>query len=144
LSTIWRKDGPSFISGYRSFLSLFWMTAPLAWLYAIPYERFLDPLQATQANLITLGIVATWRVMLMIRVGVVLMGLSVWGSLGLVMAYADIVALIAVSLMPEVPVIREMGGVRSPLNDAEAAVKGAGNLVGCCGGGTLPIWLSLG
>src|SRR5262245_21291219 len=30
---------PSFFSGYLSFLGLFWMTAPLAWLYAIPYER---------------------------------------------------------------------------------------------------------
>src|ERR1700751_1245326 len=50
-STFNRQDGPSFFAGYRSFLSLFWLTAPLAWLYAIPYERFLDPLPATQANL---------------------------------------------------------------------------------------------
>src|SRR5437016_6114505 len=31
----------SFFQQYRMFLGLFWMTAPLAWLYAIPYERFL-------------------------------------------------------------------------------------------------------
>src|SRR5580700_9011821 len=31
---------PSFLTAYRSFLTLFWMTAPLAWLYAVPYERF--------------------------------------------------------------------------------------------------------
>ena len=28
---------PPFFSAYRSFLTLFWMTAPLAWLYAVPY-----------------------------------------------------------------------------------------------------------
>ena len=27
---------------YLSFLGVFWMTAPLAWIYAIPFERFLD------------------------------------------------------------------------------------------------------
>src|SRR4051794_11153260 len=31
---------------YLSFLGLFWMTAPLAWLYAVPYERFLPPVEA--------------------------------------------------------------------------------------------------
>ena len=39
-------SGPSFLSGYLSFLALFWCTAPLAWLYAIPYERFLSPVEA--------------------------------------------------------------------------------------------------
>ena len=39
-----RSEGrPPFFAAYRSFLTLFWMTAPLAWLYAIPYERFLSP-----------------------------------------------------------------------------------------------------
>ena len=33
-----------FWSGYWSFLGLYWMTAPLAWLYAIPVERFLSAL----------------------------------------------------------------------------------------------------
>src|SRR4051812_46517892 len=46
---------------YRCFLGLFWMTAPLAWLYAIPFERFLDPVSAMQANVYVLGLVATWR-----------------------------------------------------------------------------------
>ena len=49
------------------------MTAPLAWLYAIPYERFLSPVGATRANLWTLGLVAAWRVLLIIRVLVVLL-----------------------------------------------------------------------
>src|SRR5687768_5420597 len=36
-------EGPPVLSAYRSFLGLFWMPAPLAWLYAVPYEHFLDP-----------------------------------------------------------------------------------------------------
>lgn len=36
---------------YRSFLALYWTTAPLAWLYGIPFERMLAPLDATRANL---------------------------------------------------------------------------------------------
>jgi hypothetical protein len=47
-----------FFAAYRSFLGLFLLTAPLAWLYAIPYERFLSPGAAVWANLATLGLVA--------------------------------------------------------------------------------------
>src|SRR5580700_1618571 len=45
---------PTFASGYRSFLSLFWMTSPLAWLYAIPYDRMFDVELATRLHLWTL------------------------------------------------------------------------------------------
>ena len=44
------------------------MTAPVAWLYAIPVERFLDSVSATHANVALLGIVSLWRVLLMTRV----------------------------------------------------------------------------
>ncbi len=59
---------PSERSAWPSFLGLFWMTAPIAWLYAIPVERFMDSISATQANLALLGIVSLWRVLLMARV----------------------------------------------------------------------------
>src|SRR5436190_1804978 len=36
---------------WRRFMALFWMTAPVAWLYAIPVERFLSSYRAAQANL---------------------------------------------------------------------------------------------
>src|ERR1700730_9671732 len=71
-------NGPPFYSAYRMFLGLFWMTAPLAWLYAIPYERFFTSWGATVANLSTLACVALWRVALMVRVISVLMGYSAW------------------------------------------------------------------
>src|SRR5262245_35160561 len=50
-----RSNQPSFFAAYRAFLGLFWLTAPLAWLYVVPYERFLSPLHAINANLATLA-----------------------------------------------------------------------------------------
>jgi hypothetical protein len=44
------------------------MTAPIAWLYAIPVEGWYDSLGAAQANLWLLGGVSLWRVLLMARV----------------------------------------------------------------------------
>ena len=64
------------LSDWISFMGLFWMTAPIAWLYAIPVERFLDPTTAAKANVALLGIVALWRVILMTRV---LQVLCEWG-----------------------------------------------------------------
>lgn len=53
---------------YRSFLGAFVMTAPLAWLYAIPVERWMDPVSAVWANVSLLAAVALWRVLLIARV----------------------------------------------------------------------------
>lgn len=54
--------------GWPSFMGLFWMTAPIAWLYAIPVERFLDSVSAARANVTLLALVSLWRVVLMTRV----------------------------------------------------------------------------
>jgi hypothetical protein len=132
------ENTPPFFTAYRSFLVLFWMTAPLAWLYAIPYERFLSPAEAMQANLWTLGVVATWRVVLMIRVLVVLLGYSFAAALFLVMVYADAVVLVALQFVP-VSLLSIMGGVR--LSEREAALAATvfnAGFVGFCSG---PIWL---
>jgi hypothetical protein len=130
--------GPRFLSAYLSFLGLFWMTAPLAWLYAVPYERFLGPGDATRANLWTLGLVALWRVALMVRVVSVLMGYKVWEALCLVMTFADGVALAVLYLTP-LPIINVMGGVR--LSESEHVIQDTAFLVGCSGLLTLTIWL---
>jgi hypothetical protein len=132
-----RKGRPPFFTGYREFLTLFWMTAPLAWLYAVPYERFLAPGPATEANLWTLALVAAWRVALMVRVVAVITGRGVAASLFLVMAFADPAALTAVNLMPQ-PVVSFMGGVR--LTESEAAIRGATLLVSFFGILSAPIW----
>lgn len=45
-----RKKVPIF-EAWKRFMGLFWLTAPMAWLYAIPYERFMAPIEAVQVNL---------------------------------------------------------------------------------------------
>jgi len=75
---------------WRGFMGLFWMTAPIAWLYAIPVERFLAPYPAAQANLALLGIVSFWRVLLMSRIMAVLFGISFARALGRVLLAASL------------------------------------------------------
>ena len=61
-----------FFSQYSIFLGLFWMTAPVAWIYAIPVEQYFSPVEATSLNLYFLGMVSIWRVLLCTRI------VSVW------------------------------------------------------------------
>jgi hypothetical protein len=106
-----RKGWPSDWVAYVPFLTLFWMTAPLAWLYAIPYERFLSPMSATQANLITLGVVASWRVYLMARVLQVIMGYRVILSFFPPLLLGSLILLIS-SFFQSVSLVNIMSGVR--------------------------------
>jgi hypothetical protein len=129
---------PPFFRGYRMFLGLFWMTAPLAWLYAIPYERFLNSADATRANLSTLAVVATWRVLLMMRVLIVLMGYRWWAALSLVMIVADIEAIVAMQFV-KVPLIDVMGGLR--LSESDAIIKKTAVSVITLGVLSFPVWL---
>ncbi len=132
-----RQGRPPFFAAYRSFLTLFWMTAPLAWLYAIPYERFLSPGAATSANLWTLALVAVWRVALITRVVSVITGRDLVLSAMQVMAFADAAALLAVYLMPK-PVMSYMGGIR--LTESEVHIYTAQTVVGVLGILSAPIW----
>jgi hypothetical protein len=116
-----------FLSSYRSFLGVFWMTAPLAWLYAIPFERFMTPLGATQANLLILGLVAVWRLVLMIRVVSVLTDSPMVEAIPLVLLFADGAVLAAMYALP-FPIIEFMGGIQRP--DHERLVRSVTLLVG--------------
>lgn len=122
---------PSFLTGYRMFLGLFWMTAPLAWLYAIPYERFLSATDAVHANLWTLAVVSVWRVLLITRVVNVLMSYRWWQALCLVMALADTEALLALYFLP-LPIMNIMGGIRSPEREQILISAAFGLLQGTC------------
>ena len=103
---------PTFFRGFPMFLRLYWMTAPLAWLYAIPFERWMSPGDATLWNLRLLGIVSVWRVVLMIRVISVVYGAApLWRVISTVLLFGDAVMLIAIRFVP-VPVLNLMGGVR--------------------------------
>jgi hypothetical protein len=108
-----RRILPGLGQAYLSFLGLYWMTAPLAWLYGIPYERFLNEVDAANANVWTLEFVSIWRVLLMSRVYAVLVGssfLSVFSKLG---TFA--LALVYIALIyARMPLVDWMGGVRVP------------------------------
>lgn len=132
----WKTSPPSG-RVFRSFLALYWMTAPLAWLYAIPVERFLSAADSTRANLWLLGIVALWRVTLMVRVVSVVWPLSVWQSLFVVMLFADTILLTLLYLTP-LPVFSIMGGIR--LTDSEQVIQSTAFLVGFFGTITWPVW----
>ena len=101
---------PEIGRAYLSFMTLYWMMAPMAWLYGIPYERFDSPSEAISANLWTLALVSIWRVALMTRVVSVIFNLRIRAALPLVMLVADIAALMTLYLVP-LPIINVMGGI---------------------------------
>lgn len=103
---------------YIPFLGLYWLTAPLAWLYAIPYEMFLSPTEAVFANARTLAVVALWRVIIMARVTQVLFGCSFWAAFFIDLWFGVVVIWIASFFGPK-PVLDVMGGMR--ISDVERA-----------------------
>lgn len=108
-----RRLLPSIIPSYLTFLGLYWMTAPLAWLYGIPYERFLNDVNAAQANVWTLELVSVWRVLLISRVVAVLTPSSFFSAFTKVAVPALAVVFVAISYA-RMPLIDWMGGVRVP------------------------------
>jgi hypothetical protein len=127
----------AFGANYGRFLSLYWMTAPLAWLYALPVEQFLAPADAMLANLWLLAIVAFWRVALITRCASVLLGAGVVSVLVIVMLFADSLVQVILSYTP-MPIFNIMGGIR--LTESEALILGAALWVRVTGVATLPIW----
>ncbi len=123
---------------FLQFLTCFWMTAPLAWLYAIPYERFLSEASAAKANFLTLGLVALCRVMLITRVLSVLTHRYVRDIIFVVLLVADGVLLAAILCSP-VPPLQLMGGVR--LTDREMLIQSVAFTVGFGAFVTLPVWM---
>lgn len=108
---------PGFYTSWKRFMGLFWLTAPMAWLYAVPYERFMSPVDAVEFNLWTLAAVALWRVLLMTRVIHVVCGIRHIYAFFLVMVFADAVVFAVVTLVPT-PVIDIMSGIRQSERDA--------------------------
>lgn len=123
---------------YADFLRCFWMTAPLAWIYAIPVERFLDEGNAVEANFWMLGIVALWRVVVIIRVIQVLWSVPTWIAAAIVLTYSDAV-IIAANLFSPWPIFDIMSGNR--LSAAESRLIGARLLIGAVSFLAAPILL---
>lgn len=99
--------------GYLSFLSVYWMTSPCAWLYAIPAESFTDLITATKWNITFLTVVSIWRVFLITRALQVLTKASVTSCLIPVLLPASTILCIG-SLFKGISLVGIMGGVRLP------------------------------
>jgi hypothetical protein len=80
----------------RGFLGLFWLTAPLAWLYGIPYERLWSPAAAARNRRVALGMVALCRVVLMTQAVRVLCGCNGVQAFVVVFCFAVPTAVLAV------------------------------------------------
>lgn len=114
---------------YAEFLTLYWMTAPLAWIYAIPVERFLDARTAMIVNLCLLAIVSVWRVVLIIRVISVLFDTSMLRVAWPVTLFADSLLIVIIASTPNLLVI--MGGVRT--DTSEGVLRATATFVGISG-----------
>lgn len=120
----WEPDARQpFLATFPRFLALFWLTAPLAWIYAVPFERFLSVTGAAEANLAALQVVALWRVLLMARVVAVLFGTTFGGALAPVVLVSAGLMQAALTMFP-VALLAFMGGVR--LGPADAVLASAG------------------
>ena len=129
---------PGFFEAWQRFMGLFWMTAPMAWLYAVPYERMMQPVDAIQLNLWTLALVALWRVVLMVRVIQVLYGIRSVFAFFLVMLFADAVVFVVITTVPT-PVIDIMGGIRQ--SERDALLASVTLMVGALSVLTAPLWI---
>jgi len=121
------------------FLQTYWATAPLAWLYALPVESVLDAGSSAAANFLLLGLVAAWRVALMIRIVQTLFGVDCASSVALVGAFADLVLILALAFSP-VPVLDIMSGNR--LNSAEKVIQQIHLFVTLAAWLSIPLWLA--
>lgn len=101
----WRQFG--------TFLVLAWLTAPCAWLYAIPVEAATDIITATKWNIAFLAIVAFWRVAIIVRAVSVLTGVRWFRALPLVLAPAALEAMLG-SFFKGLSLVGIMGGIRLP------------------------------
>jgi len=133
------------LSGWWCMIGLMWLTAPLAWLYAIPYQRWLSAEASVRAKLVTLGIVSLWRVLLMGRAVSLLFPATPWSGYALVLLVADSAALagMAVTRPAAAPsstprIILGMATI-GPSQPDQAA--GLTCLISALGIVTLPLWL---
>lgn len=121
---------PAFLATFARWLALFWWTAPLAWLYAIPWERALDASDSGVANLLTLGLVAAWRVTVMAWAGALLLGGSMRTIVALLLGVSAPIVLVGLHDRA-LPLLAIMGGVRVP--EAERGVAEVSRNLFCVG-----------
>ncbi|MBI3723615.1 hypothetical protein HY251_06635, partial [bacterium] len=108
------EHAPRFRHFYPELLGVFWMTAPLAWFYAIPWERIVrSPIDAAACNLWTLGLVALWRVLLAMRFVRVLSGARGAGPhVFVILVSTALLGSALAFLPPNVNILARMSGIR--------------------------------
>ena len=109
---------------YLTFLSLYWITAPCAWLYAIPIESFTDIVTATKWNIAFLAIVSIWRVLLVARYLSVMSG-EKFGHSFIRITWTAATIMCVASFFKGIELVGIMGGVE--LSDHEEILKSAAN-----------------
>lgn len=119
------QSEPRQAHSFRAFLGLFWMTAPIAWLYAIPVERFCDARGAAVANAFLLLAVSVWRVALLTRAVCVTTAAGWTRVLGAILMPCSVLMGIG-SIVKHVSLIRVMGGMR--LSPEEQVVSDASSI----------------
>jgi hypothetical protein len=105
------RRSDNLVQDYRIFLTGYWMTAPLAWLYAIPVETFASEVDSVRFNLAALSIVSIWRVLLFSRVLSILYAIPFYSSLLWVLAPCMVIAF-GFLLSAIMPMVSIMGGIR--------------------------------
>lgn len=107
------EGAKSFGRQYLGFLGAFLFTAPIAWLYAIPVERWMDPLTAAKTNVAILSLVSVWRVILIVRVFQVVTRCAWWVCALVVLAplSMEVCGAVAVASFIDFDLASSMGGV---------------------------------
>ncbi|TWT75211.1 hypothetical protein [Allorhodopirellula solitaria] len=96
---------------YRVFMTGYWMTAPLAWLYAFPIETITDEVTALRWNLTMLSIVSVWRVLLFSRIVAIQFAVPMLAVLSWVLLPCMIIAFLAL-MAATLSMVSIMGGIR--------------------------------
>lgn len=101
------RDGPGLPRWDRAglmFLGVFWMTAPIALLHAIPWHRLSDPGAGVAAEVATSAVVIVWRVALLARIVRTMFGVPAVPTWWLVLLASDLIAAAVFWLAPDLVV----------------------------------------
>ena len=106
-------------------LAVYLFTAPIALLYALPVERFLDPLRAAYANAILLGIVSLWRSTILVQTYRTLCGLpTLLALVRFLMVGSLIFTIVGFFQNFNLAMVSGMGGLTGPVIDFEMQLAG--------------------
>jgi hypothetical protein len=98
LALVARVEGADLVPLGPALLALFWLTAPFAWLYGLPFERLYEAEKAARLRRRTVTVVAVCRVGLTARCVSVLVGYGWAESVLIVACFAIPAALAAVGM----------------------------------------------